>query len=547
MENASIFSCDVLVIGSGGAGLRAAIASREAGANVLLVTKTRVDFNSNTVIAAGSFAVPSGWYDSEDSPQMHVIDTITGGRFVNDQKLASVISDEIGQQVPFLEKCGVQLVKRVASPGIPVSPPPGHSHSRHVRSQNSTGKDFIIPMRKYAEEIGVQLVEKVMITRLFTSDGRFATATGISENNKFFSFRAGALVIATGGFAQVYLNNDNAASATGDGIVLASQLDIPVRDMEFVQFYPTAAGKRGNRLVLYEGLIGRGAQFKDSNGEDILIKQGLTDKKTLTRDRIARALMSEILDGKGVGSGILLDLKGFEGPIPKSLLSASRDSAEQKEFVVTPTTHFSMGGIVIDESTESTVSGVFGAGEVCGGVHGANRLAGNSLAEIFAAGEIAGRNATAKSLSMEKAEYPNGEVIAEKARLESLMSKDGLKVDKLRRLLKEIMWQKVGIIRQGKTLEEALGQIEELKKSSGRIAAKNSRELIKVLEYNNMLLLGEMVCRSALQRTESRGSHYRDDYPQEENAWLKNIIIHNKEGLLNTEIIDVKFDLLSHP
>ena len=542
MEITDIDSCDVLVIGGGGAGLRAAIASREAGADVILVAKSRVDFNSNTVIAAGSFAVPSGWFDSEDNPEIHTADTIAGGRFVNDQKLVASISSEIGKQVPFLEQCGVKLVKREPSPGVKTSAPPGHSRTRHISSQNGTGKDFIVPMRKYAQKIGVRLAEKVQITRLFTSRGRFAAATGISEDNRILFFRAGALVLATGGFGQAYLNNDNAASATGDGLVLAWQLGVPVRDMEFVQFYPTAAGKRGNRLVLYEGLVGRGAQFKNSDGDDILAKQGLTDRASLTRDRITRALMSEIISGKGVDGGIVLDLSEFPGPIPRSLLSASETSAEKREFVLTPTTHFCMGGIVIDETMETEVPGVFGAGEICGGVHGANRLAGNSLSEIFAAGEVAGRNAAARSLNADQPEYPGDEIATEVARLESLMSEDGLNVRKLGRTLKEVMWQKVGIIRRGKTMEEALSQIEELKASSVRITTENSRDLIRLIEFKNMLLLSEMVCRAALMRNESRGAHFREDNPQEETEWLKNIIIRNREGKMTLETFDVLFD-----
>ncbi len=542
MEITDIDSCDVLVIGGGGAGLRAAITSREAGADVILVAKSRVDFNSNTVIAAGSFAVPSGWFDSEDNPEIHTADTIAGGRFVNDQKLVALISSEIGKQVPFLEQCGVKLVKREPSPGVKTSAPPGHSRTRHISSQNGTGKDFIVPMRKYAQKIGVRLAEKVQITRLFTSRRRFAAATGISEDNRILFFRAGALVLATGGFGQAYLNNDNAASATGDGLVLAWQLGVPVRDMEFVQFYPTAAGKRGNRLVLYEGLVGRGAQFKNSDGDDILAKQGLTDRASLTRDRITRALMSEIISGKGVDGGIVLDLSEFPGPIPRSLLSALETSAEKREFVLTPTTHFCMGGIVINETTETEVPGVFGAGEICGGVHGANRLAGNSLSEIFAAGEVAGRNAAARSLNADQPEYPGDEIATEVARLESLMSEDGLNVRKLGRTLKEVMWQKVGIIRRGKTMEEALSQIEELKASSVRITAENSRDLIRLTEFKNMLLLSEMVCRAALMRNESRGAHFREDNPQEETEWLKNIIIRNREGKMTLETFDVLFD-----
>lgn len=548
MEDTGTIAGDVLVIGSGGAGLRAAIAAKENGADVLLVTKSLINFDSNTVISAGLFAEPSGWYDSQDSPEIHTRDTLVGGRFINDQKLITVVSNQIGQQVPFLEKCGVKLITRKTNPDITVSPPPGHSFPRHIRSERSTGRDFIVPLKNYAQKIGVRFSEKVQITRLFTRRGCFAAATGITEDNRFLSFRANCLILATGGFAQVYLNNDNAASATGDGLTLASAIGIPLKDMEFVQFYPTATGKRGNRLVLYEDFIGRGARFKNSDGEDILAKSGLTDRKSLTRDRITRALMSEIIEGKGLGGGILLDLSSVPGPLPKSLVSLTgKATPGPREFVVTPTSHFCMGGIVINESAETEVPGVFGAGEICGGVHGANRLAGNSLAEIFAFGEIAGRNAALKALDTDQPEFPDSEVAAEKARLESSILADGQKTERLGRSLKEVMWHNVGIIRQGKDLEEALLRIKELKSLSEKLEARDSRGLIKSLEFKNMLLLSEMVCRAALLREESRGAHYRRDYPQEETAWLNNIIIYRRDREITLEVVKTNLEIVATP
>ncbi|MEE8412946.1 MAG: FAD-binding protein [Dehalococcoidales bacterium] len=530
MEDAGTIACDVLVIGSGGAGLRAAIAAKEAGADVLLVTKSRVNFNSNTLISAGLFAEPSGWYDSQDNPEIHTRDTLAGGRFIGDRKLISVVSNQIGRQVAFLEKCGVKLVAQRAGPDITVSPPPGHSFPRHIRSEGNNGRDFIVPLNNYARKIGVRYAEKVLITRLFTTGGRFAAASGITGDNRFLSFQAKCLILATGGFAQIYLNNDNAASATGDGLALAAQLGIPLRDMEFVQFYPTATGKRGNRIVLYEGLIGRGAKFRNSIREDILAKSGLLDRKSMTRDRITRALMSEIIDGKGVDGGILLDLSSVPGSLPKSLTSLTgKEHPEPGMFVVTPTAHFCMGGIIISESAETEVPGVYGAGEICTGVHGANRLAGNSLAEIFSIGEIAGNIAALKALDTNNPAFPEGEVVVEKARLESLILTDGQKTERLSSSLKEVMWQKAGIIRQGSDLKEAILRIEELKLLSAKLEAGDSRGLIKSLEFKNMLLLSEMVCRAALLREESRGAHYRNDHPQEETAWLKNIIIHSRD------------------
>jgi succinate dehydrogenase/fumarate reductase flavoprotein subunit len=545
LENLNIVSCDILVVGGGGSGLRAAIEAREMGVDVIVVSKSRVGYGSNTFISKGTFAAATGWRDSRDDPEVHIKDTRIGGRFINDQKLLAAVAREAGAQISFLEKCGVNFLKQDGK--IRVIHTPGHSYPRHVRGEHQTGRDFILPLREYAQRIGVRFAEKILITRFFTSKGRIAAATGIAQDGRFLCFVANCSIITTGGFAQIYLHNNNAAGMTGDGQALAFELGIPLKDLEFVQFYPTALGNLGSRIFLYEAFVFQaGAVLKNSKGDDIIAKYGLSDIMDMTRDRLTRAIMQEILEGRGVEDGVIMDLSMVAEDRLTRLrhLLPVESLPGKREFIVSPTAHFCMGGIIIDENAETSVHGLFAAGEVCAGAHGANRLGGNALSEVFAIGGIAGRNAALRVRENDRAEIPEKEIAAEKARLESLLSKGDRSTRELRHYIKELMWYNAGIIRQGRKLEEALGRIEELKSFVPKFQIKDVKGLIKSIELQNMLILIEMVCRAALLRTESRGAHYRSDYPEEDNDnWLKNIVIRKQDLGMRLEAVPISMDM----
>jgi succinate dehydrogenase/fumarate reductase flavoprotein subunit len=245
-----IVACDVLVIGGGGAGLRAAIEARQTGADVVLVSKAQAGLANNTLISKATFAVPSGWSDPRDNPEVFLRDAVIGGRFVNDQQLVAAVAREAGIQVSFLEKCGVKFLEYEGH--FLAIHPAGHSYPRHIRAREHEGRGLILPLKKYARENGVRLADSVFITRLLTSKaGRIAAAVGITRDGKFLAFVSKCFVLATGGFAQIFLHTNNAAGICGDGLALAFEVGAPLKDMEFVQFYPTAAGKLGNRIVLY--------------------------------------------------------------------------------------------------------------------------------------------------------------------------------------------------------------------------------------------------------------------------------------------------------
>ncbi len=539
--NVNATHSDVLVIGGGGAGLRAAIEARERGVAVTVASKSRVGYGNNTYISKGAFAAATGWRDSRDNPDAHLRDSIIGGRFINDQRLLKLVTQEAVGQIEFLQRCGVRFSERGGRIGVMRTP--GHSYPRHVRGQDRSGRDFMIPLRAHAERIGVRFMDRVFITRLISSGGRIAAATGITQDGTFLTLAANCIVLATGGFARVYLHNNNAAGMTGDGHALAFELDVPLKDVEFIQFYPTALGALGSRLFLYEAFIFQaGAVLRNALGDDIIAKYGLDDPMAMTRDRLTRAVMQEVLEGRGIRGGVIVDLSTVpeEELTPLRHLLPVASIPGEKEFIVSPTAHFCMGGITIDENAETIVPGLFAAGEICAGVHGANRLGGNALSEVFAMGGVAGMKAAQNAQESNQPDVPEKEVLKERDRLESLLSSEREDLRGFRQDIKDLMWRKAGIIRNKEGLEGALERIEGLTESLQGICVKDYRELMKYLELENMLLLSEMVCRAALLRTESRGAHYRSDYPEEDNdRWLKNIQIRKLGSAMSLEPVQV--------
>ena len=530
-------SCDVLIIGGGGAGLRAAIEAKHAGADVLLVSKAKVGYANNTYIAKAIIAV-SGWGDQRDGGMAHLEDTVKGGRFLNDPELVSAMVETAKTEISFLEKCGVAFAKKEGR--FEIEQIAGHSFPRQIRGQHRTGSDLVLPLKQYAEKIGVRFSDRVFITRLFSSGNRVAAASGVSHDGRFLVFTAGSVILTTGGFGQVYLHTNNAAGITGDGQALALHLGLPLKDMEFVQFYPTAAGRLGNRLILSEVLVmAEGAILRNRTDEDVVIKHGLDDPMRLTRDRLSQAIIREIMAGRGVDGGIIMDLSPIAEERLASLaaLLPSKWRPDQKTLVVGPTTHFCMGGIVIDKNAETPLAGLFAAGETTAGVHGANRLGGNALCEIFTFGRIAGQRAAAGAKGMGPVNPPGEMIDHERARLQSRFGGNGENPKVLCRSLKEIMWLNAGILRDPKGLTEALKKISELRSRAAAASVGKISDLVRCLELENMLLLSEVVSQAALLRDESRGSHYRTDCPEEDNdRWLKNIVAKKGEtGLIYSE------------
>jgi succinate dehydrogenase/fumarate reductase flavoprotein subunit len=545
LGNLQVVSCDVLVIGGGGAGLRAAIEARQTGADVVLVSKARAGYANNTLISKATFAIPSGWSDPRDNPEVFLKDAVIGGRFINDQQLVAALARKAGPQMTFLAKCGVKFLESEGH--ILAIHAAGHSYPRHLRARGREGRGLILPLKTYARENGVRIADSVFITRLLTSKAdRIAAATGITRGGEFFAFVSKCFVLATGGFAQIFLHTNNAPGICGDGLALAFEVGAPLKDMEFVQFYPTAVGKLGNRIVLYEDLLLRDrAVLKNADGDNLVIKHGLDDVMKMTRDRLARVIMQEVLEGRGVEDGVIMDLSRASEPHLLEYRSLFKDPPK-KQFIVSPTAHFCCGGVVINADGETLIDGLFAAGETCAGVHGANRLAGNALSEVFAMGGIAGKMAARKAQALQRPQLPEKRIAAEKNRLESYGCGGQANFRLLRRSLKETMWYQAGVTRHAQALTQALGNIEELRSAIPALRLTNFRELIRALELHNMLLSAEMVCRAALLRSESRGVHYRSDYPAENDQdWLKNIVISRQKNEITLQPVPVSMDIFS--
>lgn len=529
LKEAEYISSDVLVIGGGGAGLRAAIAAREAGAATLLVSKSAVGLGNNTAIAKAGLAAATGDKDKNDSPDAHVRDTLKGGRFINDVRLVRKAAQRIVSEVSLLAGCGVPFEKEGGK--IMIGRSAGHSYPRQFYGKERRGTSLTAPLKKYASSIGVDLMAGVVISRLIVRNGQFIAALGVDKEGRFLVFPAKAVVIATGGLGQIYLNTDNAAGMTGDGYALAFQLGIPLRDMEFVQFYPAAI--EGKRILLYEVFVlNLGGVLKNARGENVLVKYGLTDPLLMTRDRVARAFMREILNGNDVAGGIVMDLSPVSGEnmerfhylLPPAALKGKR------EFLVSPTTHFFMGGIATDEEAGTPIKGIFACGEASGGLHGANRLAGNALTEAFAMGGVAGENAALRSRARTVKQPEAAIVEAEKTRLESLFRKGDGNLEELVTALRETNWYRCGVIRSHSGLEETVGRIREIRSMAKTVPVADMRSLIQKLELDNMLQVSEIVSRAALKRTESRGAHFREDYPEESSDWRATILVSNRNG-----------------
>ncbi len=543
-KNCKRFSCDVLVIGGGGAGLRSAIEAKENGARVMVVSKAKVGYGNNTIMSKAILTSP-GWGDTSDNRQVYMRDTIIGGRYINDQKLVNTMAGEAGRQPSILEKYGASFSK--TDDKFDLLAIPGHSYARDVQGKTKKGKDYMLPLITYARETGVEFVDKVFITRLFSNNNRISAVTGISEEGDFVIFEVKCVILATGGYSQIYFNTSNTPGINGDGLALAYELGLPLKDMEFVQYYPTASGKRGSNLLLYEGFLFNGAVLKNANNENILTKHGLSDPQTITRDLLAQTIFKEIRDGLAIDNGVIMDLSAVsEERLAQLKPMLPRGVAEKRKCIVSPTTHYSMGGIMIDSDTQTSLSGLYAAGEVSAGMHGANRLAGNALAEIFAMGGIAGRSAAVNAKENDMSSAPENQIEEERERLESLFSKAGEDSISLIKSLKKMMWLRAGIVRNPKDLEKALAQIEDFRSESQKCKIETPKDLMNNIGLQNMLLLSEMVCKSALLRTETRGSHCRSDYPQEDSAnWLKNIVIRKDNDEMMVDMHPVQLEYIS--
>jgi len=529
---------DVLVIGGGAAGLKAAIEAKKHALNVVLLSESPIGFRNNTAISGGYFAATGIWKGSGDSPEVYSRDTITGGRFINDRKLVDVMTRWATQQVYDLIQFGVNFEKKEED--LKIQHSPGHTYPRHVAGMKA-GVSLSRSMREYAASIGVRFEEGILVTKLLKVGDMVAGALGIDNKGQVFVLKAKSTILATGGAGEIYLRSDNTLGSTGDGYVLGYEIGVSLRDMEFVQFYPTALKENARKICDYPILINHGAVIRNSLGENLLEKHDIKALQVMTRDMLSRAMMIEINENRGIGDSVIIDFTSVSKEDFQRIRQFAGTKQQTDGILVAPTAHFSMGGLKINGNCETECDGLYAAGEVCGGTHGANRIEGNAITETLVFGTIAGDMAAARVSKMKQVSDPDNQIVAELDRLRGLASRQGKgSLNELQKSLKHNMWHKVGVIRSSKSLEHARREIIALRDQLRAVSPSDYRQLVQVIKLSNMLTVSEMVCRAALARTESRGAHYRIDYPnQDDGRWLKTIEISCHGGEMSLGAVPV--------
>ena len=533
---------DVLIIGAGGAGLRAAIEALGQGASVGVVSKSLLG-KAHTVMAEGGIAAAMGNVDAADDWRTHFRDTMRGGKMLNNWRMAQIHAQEAPDRVRELELWGA-LFDRTEKGQILQRAFGGHTHKRLCHVGDRTGLEMIRTLQDRGVQMGFDVYMECTITRLLRDGDRIAGAFGYwREHGRFVVFKAKSVVMATGGIGKAWPITSNSWEYTGDGMALAYEAGAELMDMEFVQFHPTGMvwppGVQG--ILVTEAVRGEGGILRNKVGERFMERYDKQRMELSTRDVVARAIYTEVREGRGTEhGGAYLDISHKPAEyVKRKLPSMYHQFLELADVDITkgpmevgPTCHYMMGGIRVDaETAQSSLPGLFAAGEAGAGLHGANRLGGNSLSDLLVFGRRAGL-AAAKHASTTPASAVDAAQIdeAEHEALAPFQQKQGESPYAIHRDLQDSMQKLVGIFRNKEDLERSLGEIDKAKKRLGRVSVEGSRLYNPgwhlALDLKSMLTVSEAVALSALAREESRGAHSRIDFQKLDPSWgAKNNII----------------------
>jgi succinate dehydrogenase / fumarate reductase, flavoprotein subunit len=552
---------DVLIIGAGGAGLRAAVEASAAGVTVAVISKSLLG-KAHTVMAEGGIAAAMGNVDDRDNWRVHFADTMRGGQYLSNWRMAELHAKEAPARVRELEAWGA-LFDRTSDGRILQRNFGGHRYPRLAHVGDRTGLEMIRTLQDHGIHLGLDVFMEHTIVRLLRDGERVAGAFGYDrERGRFHLFRAKAVVLATGGIGRAYKITSNSWEYTGDGHSLAFHAGAALMDMEFVQFHPTGMiwppSVRG--ILVTEGVRGEGGVLRNRNGERFMFKdipplyanqtapseeegwrytQGDKEAKRppelLTRDHVARCIRREVREGRGSPhGGVFLDIAWIKEKIPNaaeqikkklpSMYHQFKQLADiditQEPMEVGPTTHYMMGGVRVDaDSQMSDVPGLFAAGECAAGLHGANRLGGNSLSDLLVFGQRAGESAANFAKEHCLGNVHNSELKSvETWALQPFERRSSENPYAIQYALQDVMQDLVGIVRQEQEMLQALDRIQDLKNASERVSVNGNREYNAgwhtALDLYHLLTVSEIVTRAALERKESRGAHFRDDFPE---------------------------------
>jgi succinate dehydrogenase / fumarate reductase flavoprotein subunit len=573
---------DVVVIGAGGAGLRAAIEASAVGCKVAVICKSLLG-KAHTVMAEGGVAAAMANVDERDNWRVHFSDTMRGGQYVNNWRMAELHAKEAPDRVRELEAWGAAF-DRTPDGKILQRNFGGHRYPRLAHVGDRTGLEMIRTLQDNGIHRGLDVFMEMAVVELLTDGGRVVGAFGYDrERGIFHLWQAKAVVIATGGIGRSYKITSNSWEYTGDGQSLAYRAGAQLMDMEFVQFHPTGmvwptsvAG-----ILVTEGVRGEGGILLNSEGrrfmfDDIppLYKNQTADNEEegwryvmgdrnsrrppelLTRDHVARKIVKEIREGRGSPhGGVFLDIAWIKKKLPNSeehikrklpsmyhqFMKLANVDITKVPMEVGPTTHYAMGGIRVDgDSQGATVPGLYAAGEAAAGLHGANRLGGNSLSDLLVFGKRAGEYAANFAKENGHGKIDDAQVdAAAKFALHPFEPADGKSESPyhLQRELQESMQKLVGISRQEHEMEEALVKIRDLRERARQVRVEGNRMYNNgwhtALDLRNLLTVAEAISRCAIQRKESRGAHFREDFPEKKDEFAKvnSITTETPEGM----------------
>jgi len=540
---------DVLVIGAGGAGLRAAVEASAAGVKVAVITKSLLG-KAHTVMAEGGIAAAMSNVDRADDWRAHFRDTMRGGKFLNNWRMAQIHAQEAPERVRELEQWGA-LFDRTADGDILQRAFGGHTFKRLCHVGDRTGLEMIRTLQDRGVHQGIDVYMECAITRLLKDGDRVTGAFGYwRENGRFVVFKAKSVVMATGGIGKAWRITSNSWEYTGDGMALAYDAGAELMDMEFVQFHPTGMvwppGVQG--ILVTEAVRGEGGILRNKDGERFMERYDPERLDLSTRDVVARAIYTEAKEGRGTEhGGAYLDISHKPAEyVKKKLPSMYHQFRELADVDITkgpmevgPTCHYMMGGIRVEaETAQSNVPGLFAAGEAAAGLHGANRLGGNSLSDLLVFGRRAGL-AAAEHAKQAGAPAVDDTQVAEATRemLEPFERSEGETPYDVHRDLQETMQNYVGIFRNEADLKRGLDEIGKLKQRAAQVRVDGSRLFNPGWhlgrDLKSMLTVSEAVALSALERKESRGAHSRIDFPKYDEQWskLNNIISRGGDGM----------------